>query len=320
MVNQIHEAAGIIKNGGIVAFPTETVYGLGADAFNAEAVARIYEIKARPQFDPLIVHVCSMKELSLLCKRVDDQLSLLAEKFWPGPLTIVVPKKETVPGIVTSGLPTVAVRMPDHPLALELISRSGTPIAAPSANKFGMLSPTESGHVRKKLEGIDYIIEGGKTTIGLESTVMALSSDGFKILRPGAITGKEIEGVIPRANYDGKKNDEPASPGMLKSHYSPVKPIYIKGEGEMRLDIREAGFISFGIPEPNLPYKEIAVLSPEKDLKEAAVNLFSAMHRLEDTAVRFIIAEPLPEEGIGVAIMDRLRKAAYQYSPLNKQE
>jgi len=181
-VNQINEAAGIIKNGGLVVFPTETVYGLGADVFNENAVARIYEIKERPQFDPLIVLGSNMKEMSFLCKRVDDQLSLLAEKFWPGLLTIVVPKKETVPGIVTSGLPTVTVRMPDHPLALELISRSGTPIAAPSANKFGMLSPTEPVHVRKKLAGIDYIIEGGNNKSSLQDP--ASISFAELVLRP----------------------------------------------------------------------------------------------------------------------------------------
>lgn len=367
MKDEIKKAAAIIKNGGVVAFPTETVYGLGAATFNPHAVARIFEIKERPGFDPLIVHISKMEDLDLLCDKVDEGLTRLAERFWPGPLTIVIPKKDTVPDILTAGLSTVAVRMPDHPVAIKLIELSGTPIAAPSANKFGMLSPTEPQHVRNKLKGIDYILEGGKTTIGLESTVIELTPEGFKLLRPGAISITEIEGIIPHAGSSrtqakqasfagnvpekpgspgsgldqpgspgnrpeqsyahgnspeqgtsqGNSPEQPTSPGLLKSHYSPGKPIYIKGEADAGLDTREAGLIAFGIPEDTENYKEVEVLSAEKDLKQAAINLFSALHRLDDADVKFIIAEPVPEEGIGIAIMDRLRKAAYKYQAGN---
>jgi len=309
----IEKAAEIIRNGGLVAFPTETVYGLGADAFNPEAVARIFIEKERPSFDPLIVHICNLGDLYLLGRHVDDRLLLLAKTFWPGPLTIVVPKSIAVPDIVTSGLPTVAIRMPDNHVALKLIEASGRPIAAPSANKFGRLSPTTAQHVRKQLPNIGCILNDGNTTVGIESTVIALNVQGFEILRNGVITREDIEKVVPYAKGSNSDNTLLASPGLLKSHYSPVKPFYILGEytpGD--IDKNKAGFISF-TENNHHGYKVVAYLSRKSDLKEAAVNLFEAMHRLEDADVDFIIAEPVPEQGIGIAIMDRLRKAAYKY-------
>jgi L-threonylcarbamoyladenylate synthase len=311
--NKIIEAARVINDGGVVAFPTETVYGLGADAFNPKAVARIFEIKERPAFDPLIVHISKLEDLDLLCTGINSIVPLLAERFWPGPLTLVLPKKESVPDIVTSGLSTVAVRMPDHPVASELINFSKTLVAAPSANKFGMLSPTEALHVKRHLKGIDFIIDSGKTTIGLESTVIAINKDGFVLLRPGAITSDEIEKIVPRSRSTTTNENKTQSPGLLKSHYSPAKPIYIKGETKPGIDTREAGLISFRGSGKEEQFKQHEVLSPDGDLKQAAVNLFSAMHKLEESDVKFIVAEPVPEKGIGIAIMDRLRKAAYRY-------
>jgi L-threonylcarbamoyladenylate synthase len=308
----VNDAAKVIQEGGVVAFPTETVYGLGADAFNPEAVARIFEIKERPSFDPLIVHIADESSLDLLCEIENKALvNRLIEKFWPGPLTIVLPKKKIVPDIVTSGLPTVAVRMPDHPVALALIRKSGTPIAAPSANKFGMLSPTLASHVGKQLPHVDFVIDGGKTSVGIESTVIALSGNGFKLLRPGIITVTDLEEVLPeiRNNQDNLIQ----SPGQLKSHYSPCVPVYIAGETTINGEFRNVGYLSFGKPQTEDKYQKIAILSETKDLREAAVNLFSAMHLLEESGVDFILADPLPETGIGIAIMDRLRKAAYQY-------
>jgi len=315
MRNKITGAARIINDGGVVAFPTETVYGLGADAFNPKAVARIFEIKARPAFDPLIVHICKLEELELLSPEImnNNFVLLLSKAFWPGPLTMVLPKRDTVPGIVTAGLSTVAVRMPAHPIARELIKLSKTPIAAPSANKFGMISPTEALHVKKQLLGIDCIIDGGKTTIGLESTVIALNTDGFELLRPGAVSSNELEKIIPKSGIADKKENLLHSPGHMKSHYSPRKPIYFMDEVRQGLNTREGGLISFaGIGKVN-QYKKIEVLSPNMDLKEAAINLFSAMHKLEDSDVKFIVVEPVPEVGIGIAIMDRLRKAVFKY-------
>lgn len=306
------EGAEIIKGGGLVAFPTETVYGLGADAFNPEAITNVFKAKERPLFDPLIVHISELSDLVGLQKEVDENVFKLAEKFWPGPLTIVLPKSEKVPDIVTSGLPTVAVRMPAHPVALELIRKSGTVIAAPSANKFGRLSPTTAEHVKKQLPEIEHVIDGGNTTIGLESTVISLNKDGFELLRPGAISIEDLEAVIPKSKSSGEAK-QLKSPGLLKSHYSPRKPLYIIGESEIGSGTSSAGLISFGISKNKDQYKYQEVLSENQDLNEAAINLFSAIHKLEDSDAEFIVAEPVPETGIGIAIMDRLRKAAYQY-------
>jgi len=308
----IQQAADLIKKGTLVAFPTETVYGLGADAFNPIAVAKIFEVKERPSFDPLIVHISKLEDVELLFEDVDNRIFKLAEKFWPGPLTIVKQKKKTVPDLVTSGLSTVAVRMPANPIALELISKAGTPIAAPSANKFGMLSPTKAEHVKKQLPEISCVLDGGKTSIGLESTVIELNDDGFRLLRPGAITEIELEEVVPKSKLNSDKT-KLKSPGLLKSHYSPRKPIYIIGESDIEGDLTKAGLITFANFNVENKYKRVEVLSPNRNLNEAAVNLFSAMHKLEDADVDFIVAESVPEFGIGIAIMDRLRKASFKY-------
>lgn len=314
MVNNqvISNAAKVIQKGGVVAFPTETVYGLGADAFNPMAVARIFEIKERPAFDPLIVHIAEADGLGLLAEIENKELvDKLIEKFWPGPLTIVLPKKSSVPDIVTSGLSTVAVRMPDHLVALELIRESGTPIAAPSANKFGMLSPTLASHVGKQLPHVDFIIVGGKTTVGIESTVIALSGNGFKLLRPGVITVADLEEVLPEIH--NMRENRLQSPGQLKSHYSPRIPVYIQGESAIKGDLGNAGYLALSPLQNTGEYQLSLSLSTGNDLREAAVNLFSALHQLEESGVKFIVVEPVPETGIGMAIMDRLRKAAYQY-------
>lgn len=310
----IQEAADIINRGGLVAFPTETVYGLGADVFNPKAVTRIFEVKKRPSFDPLIVHIANYSQLEILCERVTESVLELAHKFWPGPLTIVLPKKSTVPDIVTSGLSTVAVRMPSHPIAIELINKSGTPIAAPSANRFGYLSPTLPQHVEKQLHDIDYLIDGGACQVGIESTVISLCNDSFKILRPGAITANEISLVKPYFSSEHEKDIEIElqSPGLIKSHYSPNKPLYIIRKIETFPD--NSGLIAFKRPQRMVNAAKIEVLSEEGKLDEAAINLFSALHRMEESDIDAIYVEAVPETGIGIAIMDRLNKAAYKFS------
>ena len=310
-LQEIEDAAKIIREGGLVAFPTETVYGLGADALNPTAVARIFIEKERPSFDPLIVHISSTDYLSLLCKNVDENVQKLAEAFWPGPLTIVVPKNKIVPDIVTSGLPTVAVRMPANVIALKLIEAANCPIAAPSANKFGRLSPTSAQHVRKQLPGVEHVLDGGSSAIGIESTVISVSPDGFEVLRHGSITRQQIEMYVPFALASKEEVLKQASPGFLKSHYSPNKPLYFSDS--FSGDPARAGILSFS--GKNMEgYKLVEVLSTNADLGEAAINLFGALHRLEEAKIDYIVAEPVPEYGIGLAIMDRLRKAAYQYS------
>lgn len=225
----------------------------------------------------------------------------------------ILSKSKLVPDIVTSGLETVGIRMPNHPIALELIRQSGCPIAAPSANKFGQLSPTHAKHVQKQLPDVDFLLDGGKSQVGIESTIISLNEFGFEILRHGVITREEIEQIEPFYVLPDRDQTNIVSPGMLKSHYSPNKPIYILDENlPTGLDKTKAGFLSF-TGENCANYKIVEILTENRDLKTCAVNLFAAIHKLEDADIDYIIAEPVPETGIGIAIMDKLRKAAYRY-------
>ncbi|RCW36678.1 L-threonylcarbamoyladenylate synthase [Marinilabilia salmonicolor] len=310
----IQHAARLIREGELVAFPTETVYGLGANAFNPEAVANIFRLKERPAFDPLIVHIANLDQAVSLCKHFDDRIRLLAEKFWPGPLTILVEKNESVPDIVTSGLNTVGIRMPDHPLALQLISEAQTPIAAPSANKFGRISPTRAIHVASQLPEVPYIIDGGPTTVGIESSVIRLHDDGFVMLRPGAINADEIRQIIPESKFIQDEEDTFHSPGQIKSHYSPQKSMFLGNTNFSNSKLSKAGLIAWGTPEYASKFKKVEYLSKNRNPEEAAINLFNALHTMEAADVDFIVADTVPETGIGIAIMDRLRKAAYRHS------
>ncbi len=311
-MTELDKAAEIIRSGGVVAFPTETVYGLGADAMNPMAVARIFELKERPLFDPLIVHIADMDQLKGLISLRDPRIYELAQAFWPGPLTMVLPKSDQVPEIVTAGLPTVGVRMPDHPIAQELIRKAGCPLAAPSANKFGKVSPTEPWHVRKHLPDVDMILDGGKTRVGIESTVIALRPDGFQLLRPGAVTRDDLDRILPES-FDIPMMADPESPGMLASHYSPSKPFFLyTPELLSNIEPSETGFIGYKGALP-AEFGEVLILSPDGDLKEYATRIFGAMHQMEASDVKAIVVEPVPKKGIGVAIMDRLQKAAHDW-------
>lgn len=311
ILNKIKVAAKYIQEGKLVAFPTETVYGLGANALNPFAVAKIFELKERPSFDPLIIHISNIQQLEILILNTDERIYKLAENFWPGPLTIVLPKSKIVPDIVTSGLSTVGIRMPDNDIALELICKSECPIAAPSANKFGRISPTTAAHVKKQLPNVDYILDGGKTKVGLESTIIRLTDFGFQVLRNGIITKEELEKTIP---FDGNSKIEKLSaPGMLKSHYSPNKMFLIANNATLKFDKSRAGLISFS-GELEKGFRKVIKISERKDLKDYAVNMFEAMHTFEDdNEIEIIIAEPVYENGIGKAIMDRLRKAEFTW-------
>lgn len=304
-------AGSIIKKGGLVAFPTETVYGLGADALNPYAVAKIFEVKNRPKFDPLIVHISKFNWLEKLTEKIDEQALKLIEKFWPGPLTLVLPKSEIVPDIVTAGLKSVAIRMPSHPVALALIDSAETPISAPSANPFGYISPTTADHVEKQLgDKIDLILDGGKCPIGVESTVLSLL-DEPTILRPGGLPIEEIEKVIGKVKIQ-TKSEKILSPGQLQTHYSPRTPVKIFSSIEEILDkrIENAGILLFKKYDFEIKAKHVEILSEKGDLVEAASNLFSSLHRLDEAGVDVIYAQEVPEVGLGIAIMDRLRKAS----------
>jgi L-threonylcarbamoyladenylate synthase len=313
-VNEIEIAAQIIKDGGLVAFPTETVYGLGANAFNPLAVAKIFELKARPSFDPLIVHIATFDDIKILTNHASDAVIRLAEKFWPGPLTIVLPKSKLVPDLVTSGLQTVGIRMPNNQIALELIKKAQCPIAAPSANKFGRLSPVSAQHVRKQLPDVDYILDGGYTSLGIESTIVLIEDKICSILRPGIISIDDIEKALPNTFIFTKPRiNKLISPGSMKSHYSPEKPLHIIKNMELQLP-EFSGLILHGKYELISSSYRTIYTSMTNNKLEIAANLFYALHTLEeDENINEIFIEPVDEVGIGVAIMDRIRKATYKY-------
>ncbi|CUS77638.1 L-threonylcarbamoyladenylate synthase [Candidatus Kryptobacter tengchongensis] len=305
-------AGKIIKEGGLVAFPTETVYGLGANALNPIAVAKIFEVKNRPSFDPLIVHISRIEWLEKLTSQIDERAFKLIEKFWPGPLTLVLFKSQIVPDIVTAGLKTVAIRMPAHPVALELIENAQTPISAPSANPFGYISPTTADHVEKMLgDKIDLILDAGKCPIGVESTVLSLIDEEPKILRPGGLPVEEIEKIIGKVKIQ-TKSEKILSPGQLQRHYSPKTPVKIFKSIDEIKNPENSGILLFKKINLNIKAKRVEILSENGDLLEASANLFSALHRLDDSGVDVIYAQEVPETGLGLAIMDRLKKASAQ--------
>jgi L-threonylcarbamoyladenylate synthase len=307
----IRQAAEIIRGGGIVAFPTETVYGLGADAYNPLTVARIFEVKRRPYFDPLIVHIAYPAHLRKLVKEIPLSAKKLTEKLWPGPLTVVLLKEANIPDIVTAGLPSIAVRMPDHPMALSLIEESKCPIAAPSANPFGYLSPTTAEHVRDQLgDQIDLILDGGPCPVGIESTIISFLENKPRLLRPGGVSLEEIESIIGKVEISPIQ-ERPSAPGMLPRHYAPRTPIVLDWD-EGHLDSykdKRIGFLAFQKPQNFLKFQHIEVLSKKGNFREAAANLFSAIRQLDASHLDLILAEAVPETGLGRAIMDRLRRA-----------
>jgi len=308
----IKKAAEIIRKGGLVSFPTETVYGLGADAMNPIAAAKIFEAKERPFFDPLIVHVCKASMVEAVTSDIPELARQLMSEFWPGPLTLVLPKGDNVPDIITSGLSTVAVRMPHHETALKLIETSGTPIAAPSANKFSCLSPTEAKHVENQLgERIDMILDGGQCHIGVESTIVKVDEKGITLLRPGGISIEDIESRTGIKVSLRKNEDTTEAPGQLPFHYSPGKKLIIKDIIE---EINNSwSYLFFKKPGKLTLNENCRVLSADGDMEEAAANLFSFLHELDANNTEMIIAEKIPMEGLGRAIMDRLMKASKKY-------
>jgi L-threonylcarbamoyladenylate synthase len=312
----LDRAAGMLRNGGIVAFPTETVYGLGAEVFNEKAVARVFDVKGRPRFDPLIVHVSSPDQLSLLATAVPLAAQSLIDQFWPGPLTLVLPKDPRVPDLVTAALPTVAVRMPRHPLALELIARVGSPIAAPSANPFGHTSPTTARHVLDQLAGkADMVMDGGACAVGVESTVVSFAYEQPVLLRPGGLPVEEIEAVIGPVG-SVMRGDHPAvvAPGMLPRHYAPCTPLMlIPGDGAWRpAPGARVGVLAFQENPCPGSVAAVEILSAAGDLREAAANLFGAMRRLDALGLDLIGAQNVPDTGLGKAINDRLLRASVQ--------
>jgi len=304
----LQRAAELLREGALVAFPTETVYGLGASAFDATAVARIFEVKRRPFLDPLIVHVLDPDMLAAVAGKPPAAAQALIERFWPGPLTLVLPKRPAVPSIVTAGLATVAVRMPQHPVARALLGALGAAIAAPSANTFGRLSPTRASHVASMLgEGVAMILDAGSATLGIESSIVAFEKVPT-LLRPGAIAIEEIEAVIGPVRRIGEGASIRA-PGQLAHHYAPATPLRLIEPSIVPFpERRRAAVLAF--QEEFAGYAATRVLAADGDLRAAAAAFFDALHELDALGLERIDAQPLPERGLGVAMTDRLRRAA----------
>lgn len=307
------EAAALLKTGGLVALPTETVYGLGGNAFDPRAVAQIFAVKERPTFDPLIVHIASMAQLPQVACDLPPRAAKLAERFWPGPLTLVLPKTAAVPELVTSGLSTVAVRIPSHPVMQRVLQFTGFPIAAPSANLFGRLSPTTVAHVLDQLgDRIELALDGGSCTVGVESTIVQIHDQTATLLRPGGITVEEIEAAIGPVQRPElfTEQDLPTSPGQLLSHYAPRIPLRVVPELPETAAMPDCGALLFGT-RILFGYRSTEVLSLQQNLAEAAVNLFPALHRLEQSGCSIILAKRLPNQGLGCAINDRIDRASH---------
>ena len=299
----ISEAARLLREGGLVAFPTETVYGLGADATNDRAVARIFAAKLRPQINPLIAHVAAEDEAFRL-GRFSDGAKRLARAFWPGPLTVVVERSASCPisELCSAGLPSIALRVPAHPVALALLKETGKPVAAPSANRSGRISPTTADHVRHSLgSAVDLVIDGGPSAVGVESTVVQFDGGEVRLLRPGGIARHDIEAVLGQRLASRKAGDSLHSPGLLDSHYAPHAALRLNvgrpADGEAYLGFGEHAAGPFN-------------LSRSGDLVEAAANLFRILHEIDALHPAGIAVAPIPENGLGEAINDRLRRAA----------
>ena len=309
----VEQAAFLLKAGKLVALPTETVYGLAANAFDPIAVAKIFAAKDRPFFDPLIVHVADFDWLPRVVREFPPLAARLAERFWPGPLTLVVPKNDAIPDLVTSGLSNVGVRLPDHELMRQVLRKAGIPVAAPSANPFGRLSPTTAEHVRSQIgHRIDGILDGGTCRVGIESTILQVEGNRVTMLRPGGVALEEIERLVGKVEHPAVTSAEsPAAPGMLASHYSPRTPLIVVDAIPSTPPWPRTGLLCLQMPEEVAAYSNVEVLSGERDLVIAAANFFQGLHRLDAAGLDGIIAVRFSPQGLGRALNDRLTRAAH---------
>ncbi len=309
----LDKALTLLKKGKLVAIPTETVYGLAGNGYNEKAVIDIFKVKNRPFFDPLILHTDSLEKVKDIVSEIPKLALSLAKTFWPGSLTLILPKKDIIPDLVSSGLPTVAIRIPDHPLTLELLGKLDFPLAAPSANPFGYVSPTNANHVAEQLgDKIPYILDGGSCNIGLESTIIGFPENMPIVYRKGGLSIELIESLIGTVVVNSNSDSQPNAPGMLKKHYSPNVNIEIGDIDSMikKHNNKTIGVISFHRSFDLIPKNQQFILSPKKDLHEAGKNLFSALRALDQINPDIILTEYFPEKGLGLAINDRLLRAA----------
>ena len=308
-------AKAFLEKGELVGIPTETVYGLAGNALDSESVALIFETKNRPGFDPLILHTSSIERVEDFVTAFPEKLKVLAEAFWPGPLTLLLPRKPIVPDLVTSGLERVAVRVPKHPLTLALLDILDFPLAAPSANPFGYISPTTAYHVEAQLgEKIPYILDGGSCDVGLESTIVGMEGDEIVVYRLGGLEISEIEKLVGPVKIKNHSSSNPQAPGLLESHYAPRKAFILGNLKELIAkyleDQVEFAVLSFSEFFPEIKPENQIALSADKNLHQAAKNLFAAMRKLDEGNAAVILAELMPETGLGRAINDRLKRAA----------
>lgn len=309
----VNKAVELLREGAAVALPTETVYGLAADALNVDAALKIFEAKERPRFDPLIVHLPDAQWVSRIANVTDATQQLvhaLTARFWPGPLTLLLPKTNIVPDIVTAGLPTVAVRVSAHPVFSRIVHAFGGPLAAPSANRFGRISPTTAEHVAAELSGrIALIVDSGPTEHGLESTIVAIRDELIEVLRPGPVTVEQLREFAEVQSVGG--GTAVVAPGQLPSHYAPRTPLILLRDLDQFSfpDEKRIGLLAWDSTDHSR-FAEVRTLSASGDFREAAANLFRYLRELDDASLDLIVAETAPEEGLGSAIMDRLRRAA----------
>jgi L-threonylcarbamoyladenylate synthase len=308
----VEMAVAVLESGNLVALPTETVYGLAGDALEPEALAKIFEAKERPHFDPLIIHLGSEEWLDkLTCSSCESKslVERLVKHFWPGPLTILFPKSRLLPDLATAGLDHVAIRMPSHPVFLEVLRVFGKPLAAPSANRFGRVSPTSSEHVLEELDGrIPLILDAGPTAVGLESTIVRVDTNRIGILRPGAVTEEVLAEIAPtRELHDSQKI---VAPGQAASHYAPNKLVHLFDPQAVIPQPERAALICWGPPHHTANFSVVRSLSETKDLQIAAQRLFGLFREMDQLNIQRIFFEPVPEVGLGKAIMNRVRRAA----------
>ena len=309
------QAVDILKSGGLLAIPTETVYGLAGNALDETVVLQVFKVKNRPAFDPMILHIPEISHLEKYAFDSPDVVYKLATAFWPGPLTILLRKKDIVPDIVTSGSDMAGFRIPNHALTLQLLQQLDFPLAAPSANPFGYISPTTAAHVDTQLgDKIDGLLDGGPCSVGIESTVIQIENQSIIILRKGGISETQLEEVTAMPVYFMQEDAHPTAPGMLKSHYAPSKPFKLSMPHNP-LDSTTYAWIRYSEFYPEYPRNSQYILSEESNLHEAAQRLFALMRKLdEDPNIKIIFADLVPETGIGRAINDKLRKAAARHS------
>lgn len=308
----IAHAAALLREGSLIGMPTETVYGLAGNALDESAIVKIFETKRRPRFDPLIAHIANEEALHSLVTHIPESALLLMRAFWPGPLTMLFPKQDHVPDILTSGLDTMAIRMPHHPTARALLEEIDFPLAAPSANPFGYVSPTTAQHVEDQLGSyIPYILDGGPSHIGVESTIVGFEGELTVVYRLGGLMLEDLKKVVTSVKFNVQEGSAPQAPGMLKSHYAPTKKLII-GNIKALVDeysAQDIGILSFQ-QDYGLPAGRQIILSANGDLTEAARNLFAAMRKMDAWDIDVILTERFPTMGLGAAINDRLKRAA----------